>query len=156
MDLGAPAPVVPAPAVQPASNVDLLGGGLDVLYQELLGQLRRLWPDYTISLLVMVIGSLGGMRNTLLSALRVMPVCRAAAHILAARMQKAAMTGFAIQFNKNSFGIAPASPLSIPQLQPGQSLEYSLALSTTGPVQRMEPLTTLQVNIYTRFFNRDV
>nr|CAI5843370.1 unnamed protein product [Callosobruchus analis] len=31
MDLGAPAPVVPAPAVQPASNVDLLGGGLDVL-----------------------------------------------------------------------------------------------------------------------------
>nr|CAH7728688.1 unnamed protein product [Callosobruchus chinensis] len=39
-------------------------------YQELLGQLRRLWPDYAVSLLVMVIGSLGGMRNTLLSALR--------------------------------------------------------------------------------------
>nr|CAH7737887.1 unnamed protein product [Callosobruchus chinensis] len=37
----------------------------------------------------MVIGSLGGMRNTLLSALRAIPVCRAAAHILAARMQKA-------------------------------------------------------------------
>nr|CAH7713539.1 unnamed protein product [Callosobruchus chinensis] len=55
-------------------------------YQELLGQLRRLWPDYTVSLLVMVIGSLGGMSNTLLSALRAMPVCRAAAHILAARM----------------------------------------------------------------------
>nr|CAH7720376.1 unnamed protein product [Callosobruchus chinensis] len=34
-------------------------------YQELLGQLRRLWPDYAVSLLVMVIGSLGGMRNTL-------------------------------------------------------------------------------------------
>nr|CAH7745799.1 unnamed protein product [Callosobruchus chinensis] len=58
-------------------------------YQALLGQLRRLWPDYAVSLLVMVIGSLGGMRNTLLSALRVIPVCRAAAHILAARMQKA-------------------------------------------------------------------
>nr|CAH7728195.1 unnamed protein product [Callosobruchus chinensis] len=54
-------------------------------YQELLGQLRRLWPDYAVSLVV--IGSLGGMRNTLLSALRVMPVCRAAAHILAARKQ---------------------------------------------------------------------
>nr|CAH7739165.1 unnamed protein product [Callosobruchus chinensis] len=37
----------------------------------------------------MVIRSLGGMRNTLLSALRAIPVCRAAAHILAARMQKA-------------------------------------------------------------------
>nr|CAH7763767.1 unnamed protein product [Callosobruchus chinensis] len=44
-------------------------------------------------LLVMVIGSLGGMRNTLLSALRAMPVCRAAAHILAARMQKAVILG---------------------------------------------------------------
>ena len=62
-------------------------------YQDLLGQLRRLWPDYTVSLLVMVIGSLGGMRDTLLSALRKMPVCRAAAHILAARMQKAVILG---------------------------------------------------------------
>nr|CAH7739166.1 unnamed protein product [Callosobruchus chinensis] len=33
------------------------------------------------------------MRNTLLSALRVIPVCRAAAHILAARMQKAVILG---------------------------------------------------------------
>nr|CAH7718610.1 unnamed protein product [Callosobruchus chinensis] len=62
-------------------------------YQELLGQLRRLWPDYAVSLLVMVIGSLGGMRNTLLFALRAIPVCRAAAHILAARMQKAVILG---------------------------------------------------------------
>nr|CAH7744714.1 unnamed protein product [Callosobruchus chinensis] len=37
-------------------------------YQELLGQLRRLWPDYAVSLLVIVIGSLGEMKNTLLSA----------------------------------------------------------------------------------------
>nr|CAH7744120.1 unnamed protein product [Callosobruchus chinensis] len=37
----------------------------------------------------MAIGSLGGMRNTLLSALRAMPVCRAAAHVSAVRMQKA-------------------------------------------------------------------
>nr|CAH7766707.1 unnamed protein product [Callosobruchus chinensis] len=58
-------------------------------YQELLGQLRRLWPDYSVSLLVMVTGSLGGMRNTLLSALSAIPVYHAATHILAARMQKA-------------------------------------------------------------------
>lgn len=57
------------------------------------------------------------------------------------------MTSFAIQFNKNSFGIAPASPLTVPQLQPSQSLECSLSLNTSGPVQRMEPLTTLQVAI---------
>nr|CAH7745890.1 unnamed protein product [Callosobruchus chinensis] len=54
-------------------------------YQELLGQLRRLWPDYAVSLLVMVIGSLGGMRNSLLSALRAIPVCRAAAQMQKAR-----------------------------------------------------------------------
>nr|CAI5858217.1 unnamed protein product [Callosobruchus analis] len=62
-------------------------------YQELLRQLRRLWPDYTVSLLVMVIGSLDGISNTLLSALRAIPVCRAAAHILAASMQKAVILG---------------------------------------------------------------
>lgn len=57
------------------------------------------------------------------------------------------MTGFAIQFNKNSFGIMPHAPFSAPPLQPGQSLEYSMPLNTTGPVQRMDPLTTLQVAI---------
>lgn len=58
-----------------------------------------------------------------------------------------AMSGFAIQFNKNSFGIAPASTLAAGALQPGQSLEVSLSLNTTGPVQRMEPLNNLQVAI---------
>lgn len=56
------------------------------------------------------------------------------------------MTGFAIQFNKNSFGLAPSAPMNVTALQPGQSLEYSLPLSTTGPIQKMEPLTTLQVS----------
>lgn len=57
------------------------------------------------------------------------------------------MSGFAIQFNKNSFGITPTSPLAVPQLQPGQSLEYALSLNISGPIQRMEPITTLQVAI---------
>lgn len=56
-----------------------------------------------------------------------------------------AMTGFAIQFNKNSFGLSPSIPMNVTALQPGQSLEYSLPLGTSGPVQRMDPLTTLQV-----------
>ncbi|KRT78922.1 hypothetical protein AMK59_6580, partial [Oryctes borbonicus] len=58
-----------------------------------------------------------------------------------------AMNGFAIQFNKNSFGIAPASPLSIGALQPSQTLETTLPLNTSGPVQRMDPLNNLQVAI---------
>lgn len=56
------------------------------------------------------------------------------------------ITGFAIQLNKNSFGITPTTPLNVQApLAPNQSIEVSLALSTTGPVQRMDPLTNLQV-----------
>nr|CAH7747789.1 unnamed protein product [Callosobruchus chinensis] len=84
-------------------------------YQELLGQLRRLWPDYVVSLLVMVIGSLGGMRNTLLSALRAIPVCRAAAHILAARMQKAVILGK---------WFSPSNILTLYKAQIRPTLEY--------------------------------
>nr|CAH7726246.1 unnamed protein product [Callosobruchus chinensis] len=107
-------------------------------YQELLGQLRRLWPDYAVSLLVMVIGSLGGMRNTLLSALRVMPVCRAAAHILAARMQKAVILGARKYFS-------PSNLLTLHKTQIRPSLEYCsniwgaaapTALSILDAVQR--------------------
>lgn len=58
------------------------------------------------------------------------------------------MTGFAIQLNKNSFGLTPASPLNAPPvLQPAQTIDVSLHLATTGQVQRMEPLNNLQVAI---------
>ncbi|XP_053643016.1 AP-1 complex subunit beta-1 isoform X2 [Cherax quadricarinatus] len=58
------------------------------------------------------------------------------------------ITGFAIQLNKNSFGITPAAPLNVPApLAPNQSIDVSLILSTSGPVQRMDPLTNLQVAI---------
>lgn len=59
-----------------------------------------------------------------------------------------AMAGFAIQLNKNSFGLTPAKPLQvITPLTPGVSHECSLPLATTGAVQRMEPLNNLQVAI---------
>ncbi|XP_060603600.1 AP-1 complex subunit beta-1-like [Ruditapes philippinarum] len=58
------------------------------------------------------------------------------------------MTGFAIQFNKNSFGLMPAQVLNIRSpLPPNQSASTSLPLNTTGPIQKMEPLTLLQVAI---------
>ncbi|XKL64213.1 hypothetical protein PGB90_004299 [Kerria lacca] len=58
------------------------------------------------------------------------------------------MIGFAIQLNKNSFGLTPQRPLQVVNpLIPGGSQEVSLPLSTTGAVQRMEPLTSLQVAI---------
>ncbi|XP_063589958.1 AP-1 complex subunit beta-1-like isoform X1 [Penaeus indicus] len=58
------------------------------------------------------------------------------------------ISGFAIQLNKNSFGVTPAAPLNVAApLAPNQSIDVSLSLSTNGPVQRMDPLTNLQVAI---------
>ena len=55
------------------------------------------------------------------------------------------MSGFGIQFNKNSFGLAPAQPLNVPSIPPNQSVDVSLPLNTSGAVQKMDPLTNLQV-----------
>uniref|UniRef100_A0A8D3BRD9 AP complex subunit beta n=1 Tax=Scophthalmus maximus TaxID=52904 RepID=A0A8D3BRD9_SCOMX len=58
------------------------------------------------------------------------------------------MTDFAIQFNRNSFGLAPAGPLQVlTPLSPNQSIEVALPLSTVGPVMKMEPLNNLQVAV---------
>ncbi|KAK0081722.1 hypothetical protein PV325_011666 [Microctonus aethiopoides] len=58
------------------------------------------------------------------------------------------MSGFAIQLNKNSFGLTPAAPLQVQApLDPGASVEISIILSTTGAVQRMDPPNNLQVAI---------
>lgn len=57
------------------------------------------------------------------------------------------MTNFAIQLNKNSFGLQPAQPLQVAPLPPNQTTEASLQLGTQGQVQRMEPLNNLQVAI---------
>uniref|UniRef100_A0A2K5E9W2 AP complex subunit beta n=1 Tax=Aotus nancymaae TaxID=37293 RepID=A0A2K5E9W2_AOTNA len=55
------------------------------------------------------------------------------------------MTDFAIQFNKNSFGVIPSTPLAIhTPLMPNQSIDVSLPLNTVGPVMKMEPLNNLQ------------
>lgn len=56
-----------------------------------------------------------------------------------------AMSGFAVQLNKNSFGLVPSAPIQVGALQPSQVIEASLILNATGPVQRMEPLNNLQV-----------
>lgn len=58
------------------------------------------------------------------------------------------MTGFAIQLNKNSFGLTPSRPLQVlSPLPPGVSHECSLPLATNGVVQRMDPLSNLQVAV---------
>lgn len=55
------------------------------------------------------------------------------------------MKGFAIQFNKNSFGLAPGGPLTVNPIQPGSSASVSLPIVTTGPVMKMDPLLKVQM-----------
>ncbi|KAM9677895.1 LOW QUALITY PROTEIN: AP-2 complex subunit beta-like [Trichechus inunguis] len=58
------------------------------------------------------------------------------------------MTDFTIQFNKNSFGVIPSTPLAVQTpLMPNQSIDVSLPLNTLGPVMKMEPLNNLQVTV---------
>ncbi len=68
-----------------------------------------------------------------------------------------AMDDFAMQFNANSFGLAP-EPLQFPApIPPNVSVDKSLLLSSGGPVKAMNPLNTLQVavknNVGVSFFN---
>uniref|UniRef100_A0A671LMP8 AP-1 complex subunit beta-1-like n=1 Tax=Sinocyclocheilus anshuiensis TaxID=1608454 RepID=A0A671LMP8_9TELE len=58
------------------------------------------------------------------------------------------MTDFAVQFNRNSFGLAPAGPMQVlTPLSPNQTIDVSLPLSMSGPVMKMEPLNNLQVAV---------
>lgn len=57
------------------------------------------------------------------------------------------MHGFAIQLNKNSFGLVIGTQLQVTMLQPNQETSTSLVLHTNGPVQKMQPINNLQVAI---------
>ncbi|CAH0548555.1 unnamed protein product [Brassicogethes aeneus] len=165
MDLGATAPAAPLGGPAATSNIDLLGGGLDVLLgggssdistaggaapstTGLLGDIFGIssspsmyTPPKTCWLPAekgkgMEIHGTFSRKNGQMSM-----------DMTFTNKAMQAMSGFAVQFNKNSFGVSPSGPITMTPLQPGQSLEYSLPLNTTGPVQRMDPLTTLQVAI---------
>ncbi|KAF6021399.1 AP1B1 [Bugula neritina] len=56
------------------------------------------------------------------------------------------MAGFAIQFNKNSFGLAPGGALQVrTPLPPNQSSNFSFPLSTQGAVMKWIHLTTYRL-----------
>ncbi|KAJ2722047.1 hypothetical protein GGI07_003581 [Coemansia sp. Benny D115] len=54
---------------------------------------------------------------------------------------------FAIQFNKNSYGLMPGAPLNVGTVAPMSSVEVTLPLVTGGPTMAMQPLTNLQIAI---------
>lgn len=57
------------------------------------------------------------------------------------------LSGFAIQLNKNSFGLICANQLQLPVVQPNQSVPTTTPLNTNGPIMKMNPITNLQVAI---------
>jgi hypothetical protein len=58
------------------------------------------------------------------------------------------MNDFALQLNRNSFGLTPSQPLHVTSpLFPNQSVSTQLTLNTTGSILRMDPLTNLQIAI---------
>ena len=66
--------------------------------------------------------------------------------LLTIEEKQCALTNYSITFY--SFGLTPAEQLNVPSVVANQSVDVSLPLATTGPVQRMEPLTNLQVYKY--------
>uniref|UniRef100_A0AAG5D0I7 AP complex subunit beta n=1 Tax=Anopheles atroparvus TaxID=41427 RepID=A0AAG5D0I7_ANOAO len=173
MDIGAPAaPAAPAPT---NSNVDLLGGGLDILLGGgpandtaataaaaapvtagssaaggLLGDIFGIGPVSSTNLIqIPKITWLPADKGKGLEIQGTFSRRTGLVYMDMTFTNKAmqAMTGFAIQLNKNSFGLVPSAPLQVAPLQPSQSAETSLPLGTTGQVQRMEPLNNLQVAI---------
>ncbi|XP_031259500.1 beta-adaptin-like protein C [Pistacia vera] len=57
------------------------------------------------------------------------------------------LDGFMIQFNKNSFGLAAAGPLQVPQLQPGTSARTLLPMVLFQNVSGGAPSSLLQVAV---------
>ncbi|XP_045539013.1 AP-1 complex subunit beta-1 [Papilio machaon] len=153
MDISGP------PAAAPASNIDLLAGNLDVL----LGG----GPEPPAASTTGLLGDIFGAAVTPASFVppkqcwlpadkgkgleiwgtfsRQNGQPRMEMTITNKAMQ--AMTGFAIQLNKNSFGVYPGGALSVGVVAAGGRSEAALPLAAAGPVQRMEPLNNLQVAI---------
>ncbi|KAH8513392.1 hypothetical protein Peur_057199 [Populus x canadensis] len=57
------------------------------------------------------------------------------------------LDGFMIQFNKNSFGLAAAGPLQVPQLQPGTSAATLLPVALFQNMSAGPPSSLLQVAV---------
>ncbi|XP_077296460.1 adaptor protein complex 1/2, beta subunit isoform X2 [Arctopsyche grandis] len=165
MDIGGPPPAPISNTPAPSATLDLLGGGLDVL----LGGVPE--PSASAALSAPgaagLLGDIFGASNA--GGAPALPrQCWLPAEkgkglevwgtfsrrggqprmdFTLTNKAMQAMTGFAVQLNKNSFGLLPVGGLTVGTLQPSQSIETSLPLAITGPVQRMEPLNNLQVAV---------
>ncbi|XP_077062703.1 AP-2 complex subunit beta isoform X2 [Siphateles boraxobius] len=125
LDLGPPVNVPQVSSMQMGA-VDLLGGGLDSL----------VWLPAVKAKGLEISGTFSRRQGHMYMDMNF--TNKALQH----------MTDFAIQFNKNSFGVIPTTPLPVhTPLMPSQSIDISLPLNTIGPVMKMDPLNNLQVAV---------
>ncbi|XP_032673587.1 AP-1 complex subunit beta-1 isoform X2 [Odontomachus brunneus] len=166
MDISGPAIVQPAPIPQPAGlGLDLLGGGLDgILSNTENTSAAPVVSQSTTGLLGDIFGFSQGPTAYIPPKVNWLPAEKGKGFDIWGTFTRKngqismdmtftnkamqPMGGFAIQLNKNSFGLTPAAPLQVAApLSPGASIETNIILSTAGAVQRMEPLNNLQVAI---------
>ncbi|KAI4503220.1 hypothetical protein M0802_001442 [Mischocyttarus mexicanus] len=167
MDIGGPTIVPPAPSAQSGLGLDLLGGGLDGILGSNDGAANTTAPvvsQSTTGLLGDIFGFNQGLTSYIPTKVNWLPAEKGKGFDIWGTFSRKngqvsmdmtftnkamqPMGGFAIQLNKNSFGLTPAAPLQVPSpLGPGASIETNVILSTAGAVQRMEPLNNLQVAI---------
>ncbi|CAL7936403.1 unnamed protein product [Xylocopa violacea] len=165
MDIGGPTAVTPTPAPQSGLGLDLLGGGLDgILGGTDTGNSAPVVSQSTTGLLGDIFGFNQGPTSYVAPKVNWLPAEKGKGFDIWGTFSRKngqismdmtftnkamqPMGGFAIQLNKNSFGLTPAAPLQVPSpLNPGASIDTSIILSTNGAVQRMEPLNNLQVAI---------
>uniref|UniRef100_A0A3P8R9B2 AP complex subunit beta n=1 Tax=Astatotilapia calliptera TaxID=8154 RepID=A0A3P8R9B2_ASTCA len=141
LDLTPPTTTGPPP---PASSgmqmgaMDLLGGGLDSLILQKINDLVsvKVWLPALKAKGLEISGTFARRSGVIQMEMTL------------TNKAMSVMTDFAIQFNRNSFGLAPAGPLQVlTPLSPNQSIEVTLPLNTVGPVMKMEPLNNLQVAV---------
>uniref|UniRef100_A0AAR2KN12 AP complex subunit beta n=1 Tax=Pygocentrus nattereri TaxID=42514 RepID=A0AAR2KN12_PYGNA len=143
LDLGPPVNVPQVSSMQMGA-VDLLGGGLDSLvsslFQTALFFVKRsflkVWLPAVKAKGLEISGTFSRRQGHMYMDMTF--TNKALQH----------MTDFAIQFNKNSFGVIPTTPLPVhTPLMPNQNIDISLPLNTIGPVMKMDPLNNLQVAV---------
>lgn len=62
-------------------------------YSDLLSELRQMYPEHSVKLVVLIMGVLGGVKASFEQELKAIPACRPASNTLVCRVQKACLLG---------------------------------------------------------------
>ncbi|XP_043275247.1 AP-1 complex subunit beta-1 isoform X1 [Venturia canescens] len=166
MDIGGPAVTAPAASAPTGMGLDLLGGGLEGILggPDTASTAAPGVSQSTTGLLGDIFGFSSGPTPYVSAKINWLPAEKGKGFDIWGTFSRKngqismdmtftnkamqPMGDFAIQLNKNSFGLTTAAPLQVAApLAPGASIEVSVILSTSGAVQRMDPLNNLQVAI---------